>query len=71
MTNVSGTVVAFSMIDGIFGVGRLARRLKVLESVNLIGPWHVDDRIDYTYKAIRIRFNNVVDAKVAILKVGL
>ena len=69
--DVPNAVVTFSVTGGIFGVGRLASRLKTLESVNLIGSWHVGDWIDYTHKAIRIRFNNAVDAKVAILKVGV
>ena len=68
---VPNAVVTFSVTGGIFGVGRLASRLKTLESVNLIGSWHVGDWIDYTHNAIRIRFDNVTDAKVAILKVGV
>ena len=71
MTSVPDTIVTFSVTGGIFGVGRLATRLKALESAHLIGSWHVGDWIDYTHKAIRIRFNNVADAKVAILKVGV
>ena len=42
MTNVpdlSDPVVTFSVMGGIFGVGRLASRLKAMESVNLIGSW--------------------------------
>ena len=69
MTDIPDTVVTFSVMGGIFGVGRLASRLKALESINLIGSWYVDDCIDYTHNAIRIRFDNVADAKVAILKV--
>ena len=71
MTDIPDTVVTFSVMGGIFGVGRLASRLKALESSNLIGSWYVDDCIDYTHNAIRIRFDNVADAKVAILKVGV
>ena len=71
MTDIPDTVVTFSVMGGIFGVGRLASRLKALESINLIGSWYVDDCIDYTHNAIRIRFDNVADAKVAILKVGV
>jgi len=73
MTNapdIADTVVTFPVTGGIFGVGHLASRLKALESVNLIGSWHVGRWIDYTHKAIRIRFDSVADAKVAILKVG-
>ena len=71
MTDIPDAVVTFSVMGGIFGVGRLASRLKALESINLIGSWYVDDWIDYTQNAIRIRFDNVADAKVAILKVGV
>ena len=71
MTDIPDTVVTFSVMGGIFGVGRLASRLKALESINLIGSWYVDDCIDYTHNAIRIRFDNVADTKVAILKVGV
>ena len=71
MTDIPDTVVTFSVMGGIFGVGRLASRLKALESINLIGSWYVDDCIDYTHNAIRIRFDNVADVKVAILKVGV
>ena len=71
MTDIPDTVVTFSVMGGIFGVGRLASRLKALESINLIGSWYVDDCIDYTHNAIRIRFDKVADAKVEILKVGV
>jgi len=71
VTDIPDTVVTFSVMGGIFGVGRLASRLKALESINLIGSWYVDDCIDYTHNAIRIRFDNVADVKVAILKVGV
>lgn len=37
--DIPDTVVTFSVTGGIFGVGRLASRLKTLESVNLIGSW--------------------------------
>ena len=71
MTDIPDTVVTFSVMGGIFGVGRLASRLRALESIDLIGSWYVDDCIDYTHNAIRIRFDNVADVKVAILKVGV
>ena len=69
MTDSSECVIAFA-VAGIFGVGRLATRLKALESVDLIGQWHVDHWIDYTHTAIRIRFNNRADAKTASINVG-
>lgn len=69
--DVPNAVVIFSVTGGFLGVGRLTSRLKTLESVNLIGSWHVGDWIDHTHNAIRIWFDNVADAKVAILKVGV
>jgi hypothetical protein len=35
--DVPNAVVTFSVTGGFFGVGRVASRLKMLESVNLIG----------------------------------
>ena len=69
MTGSSESVVTFP-VAGIFGAGRLATRLKELESVGLIGPWHVGHWIDYTHTAIRIRFHSQADAKTALKNVG-
>ena len=69
MTGLSESVITFT-VAGIFGAGRLARRLKELESVDLIGPWHVGHWIDYTHTAIRIRFRSRGDARTALIKVG-
>ena len=63
------SVVTFT-VAGIFGAGRLASRLKELESVDLIGPWHVGHWIDYTHTAIRIRFSSPADARAALIKIG-
>jgi hypothetical protein len=69
MTASSESVLTFA-VAGIFGAGRLASRLKQLESVDLIGPWHVGHWIDYTHTAIRIRFTSRADAKAALINVG-
>ena len=69
MTGLSESVVTFP-VSGIFGAGRLASRLKELESVDLIGPWHVGHWIDYTHTAIRIRFNSGADARTASINVA-
>ena len=69
MSGPSESVITFA-VAGIFGAGRLASRLKALESVDLIGPWHVGHWIDYTHKAIRIRFSSRADAGMAVRKVG-
>jgi len=68
MTRSSESVITFP-VAGIFGAGRLASRLKELESVDLIGPWHVGHWIDYTHTAIRIRFSSPADAKAALSNV--
>ncbi len=65
MTNLADSMVTFPIAGGIFGVGRLATRLKALQSVGHIGPWHVGYWVDFTRTAIRIRVNSIVDAQVA------
>ena len=69
MTGSPDGVLTFA-VGGIFGVGRLASRLKELESVDLIGPWHIGHWIDYTHTAIRIRFSSPADARNALINVG-
>jgi hypothetical protein len=69
MTATSESVLTFA-VAGIFGAGRLASRLKELESVDLIGPWHVGHWIDYTHTAIRIRFSSSADARTASTDIG-
>jgi hypothetical protein len=66
MTNLADSTVTFPIAGGIFGVGRLATRLKALQSVGHIGPWHVGHWVDFTHTAIRIRFNSIIDAQVAM-----
>ena len=68
MTDSLESVLSFP-VAGIFGAGRLASRLKELESVHLIGPWHVGHWIDYTHTALRIRFSNLTDAKTALMNI--
>lgn len=65
MTDHPPNIVTFAVTGGIFGVGRLASRLKALESINQIGPWHVGHWLDYRHTAIRIRFNSDADGKMA------
>ena len=60
-------IVTFPVTDGIFGVGRLATRLRALEGANQIGSWHVGRWIDHTHTMIRIQFDNDEDARVATL----
>lgn len=71
MTNSAANVVTFAVTGGIFGVGRLASRLKSLESINQIGPWHVGHWTDYTHTAIEIRFSSDADGKMASRTCGM
>jgi len=56
MVNLPPNVATFPVTGGIFGVGRLATRLKALEGVSQIGSWDVGHWIDYTHTGIEIRF---------------
>lgn len=69
MTAPSESGLTFA-VAGIFGAGRLATRLNELESVNLIGPWHIGHWIDCTHTAIRIRFSSPADARSALINVA-
>jgi hypothetical protein len=69
MTASAGSVITFAAA-GVFGAGRLASRLEELESVDLIGPWHIGHWVDDTHKAIRIRFSSRADARTAASKIG-
>jgi hypothetical protein len=62
MTSSSECLVTFPMPRGIFGVGRLATRLKALAADNQIGEWHIGPWVDWKHTAIRIRFSTVADA---------
>jgi len=64
MTNLDEFEVTFP-VGGIFGVGRLATRLKTLADAGQIGPWHIGRWIDFRHTAIRIRFNSVADSELA------
>lgn len=64
MTNFDKCEVTFP-VGGIFGVGRLATRLKTLADAGQIGPWHIGQWIDFRHIAIRIRFNSVADSELA------
>jgi hypothetical protein len=41
MTNLDGCEITFPIVGGIFGVGRLATKLKALADTEQIGPWHI------------------------------
>lgn len=61
MTNLDECVITVPVVDGIFGVGRLATRLKALADAEQIGPWHIGHWIDFKHSAIRIQFGSVAD----------
>jgi len=50
MTCHPPNLVTFAVTEVIFGVDRLASRLKSLESINQIGPWHVGHWTVYTHR---------------------
>lgn len=62
-TNLDESVITFPVMGGIFGVSRLATRLKALADADKIGPWHIGQWIDFRHTAIRIRFTSVADGK--------
>ena len=63
MANLDEYEVTFPVTGGIFGVGKLATRLKALADTDQIGPWHVGQWIDFKHTAIRIRFGSVADGE--------
>jgi hypothetical protein len=65
VTNLDEYEVTFAVVGGIFGVGRLATKLKALVDTDQIGPWHVGQWIDFKHTAIRIRFGSVADGEFA------
>ena len=64
MVNSAECVVTFPA-EGIFGVGRLAKRLKALADADQIGPWHIGHWVDFKHTAIRIRFGSEADGQLA------
>ena len=58
-------LVTFPVSGGIFGVGRLATRLNALAARGAVGEWHVGQWLDWTHKAIRIRFDTEAHAALA------
>jgi hypothetical protein len=65
MINSHGAEITFSIAGGIFGVGKLATRLKALTEAGPIGPWHVGHWIDFRHTAIRIQFATSADGELA------
>ena len=63
MTNLDGCVITFPIVGGIFGVGRLATKLKALADTDQIGPWHIGQWTDYKHTAIRMRFASTADGE--------
>jgi hypothetical protein len=61
MTNLDECEITVPVVGGVFGVGRLATRLKALADTEQIGPWHIGQWIDFKHTAIRIRFGSVAD----------
>ena len=64
MANLDECLMMFPAA-GIFGVGRLANRLKALTDAGQIGPWHIGHWLDFKHTAIRIRFESATDGELA------
>jgi hypothetical protein len=62
MTSSSECVVTFPVRSGIFGVDRLAKRLKALATDDQIGDWHIGHWVDWRHTAIQVNFSTVADA---------
>jgi hypothetical protein len=67
MTSFNERVVTFPVRSGIFGVARLAERLKALAADDQIGDWHIGHWVDWKHTAIRISFSTDADASRAKL----
>jgi hypothetical protein len=67
MTSSGECLVTFPVRSGIFGVDRLAKRLKAFAADNQIGDWHIGPWVDWRHTAIRISFSTVADASRAKL----
>jgi len=65
MTNLDGCEITFPIVGGIFGVGRLATKLKALADTEQIGPWHIGQWTDFKHTAIRMRFASIADGECA------
>jgi hypothetical protein len=53
----------FSIDNGIYGVGRLAKRLNALIGKDGIAAWHLAGWTDWKHTAIRIDFDSLEDAR--------
>lgn len=53
----------FSIDNGIYGVGRLAKRLNALIGKDGIAAWHLAGWTDWKHTAIRIDFDSPEDAR--------
>jgi len=63
MTNLDGCVITFPIVGGVFGVSRLATKLKALADAEQIGPWHIGQWTDFRHTAIRMEFASIADGE--------
>jgi hypothetical protein len=57
--------VTFPIVNRMFGMDSLARRLNALVSDGRIGDWHPGSWVDSEHNAIEIGFDSVGDADLA------
>jgi hypothetical protein len=65
MSNPAEHAVAFPVLGGIIGVGRLATRLKELLNIGQIGAWHIGEWVDSRDTEVRMTFRTAADGNVA------
>ncbi len=65
MSMIALTMVTFPIVDGIYGMDRLAKKLNELVRNGRIYDWHPGPWIDWDHHAIEIGFESAADAAVA------
>ena len=63
--HMTGQIVTFPILNRMFGVDSLAKRLNALVSAGQIAGWHPERWIDWDHTAIQISFDFVEDATFA------
>ena len=61
----SEQTVTFPIVNRMFGLDRLAKRLNALVSAGQISDWHPGRWTDWSHTAIDISFDSIADATLA------
>ena len=68
--HMTGQIVTFPILNRMFGVDSLAKRLNALVSAGQIAGWHPERWIDWDHTAIQISFDSVEDATFASIEIA-